>query len=106
MTRTLVGAYHAIVVRNLQDAVPKAIMHFMVNAVSRGLQQHLITELYREERFGELVAERGDVASRRSAALDALDAARRARRVLETLPAQLTAAARGVGGGGGRPRPV
>lgn len=106
VTRTLVGAYHAIVVRNLQDAVPKAIMHFMVNAVSRGLQQHLITELYREERFGELVAERGDVASRRSAALDALDAARRARRVLETLPAQLTAAARGVGGGGGRPRPV
>lgn len=31
-----------------QDGVPKALMHFMVNAVQRGLQQHLIRKLYRE----------------------------------------------------------
>ncbi len=32
----------------LQDGVPKALMHFMVNNVQRGLQQHLIRKLYRE----------------------------------------------------------
>ena len=32
--------------------VPKAIMHFMVNNVKRGLQQHLIKTLYRWRRGG------------------------------------------------------
>jgi len=31
----------------MQDGVPKAIMHFMVNNTKRGLQRHLIQELYR-----------------------------------------------------------
>lgn len=36
----------------MQDGVPKALMHFMVNALQRGLQQHLIRKLYREARRG------------------------------------------------------
>ena len=40
-------------------------MHFLVNTVTRGLQQHLIRELYREEHFDQLVREREDVAARR-----------------------------------------
>jgi hypothetical protein len=48
-----------------QDAVPKALMHFLVNTVQRGLQQHLIRTLYREELFGELMNEREDVAIKR-----------------------------------------
>lgn len=31
----------------MQDAVPKAVMHFLVLRVQRGLQQHLIKSLYR-----------------------------------------------------------
>ncbi len=31
----------------LQDAVPKALMHFLVLKVQRGLQQHLIKTMYR-----------------------------------------------------------
>lgn len=30
-----------------QDVVPKALMHFLVNTVQRGMQQHLIRTLYR-----------------------------------------------------------
>ena len=30
-----------------QDAVPKALMHFLVLKVQRGLQQHLIKTMYR-----------------------------------------------------------
>ena len=31
----------------VQDAVPKALMHFLVLKVQRGLQQHLIKTMYR-----------------------------------------------------------
>lgn len=50
-----------------QDAVPKAIMHFLVNHVQRGLQQQLIARLYREELFETLTKEREDVAAKRNA---------------------------------------
>lgn len=47
ITRLLVESYYDIVRRSLQDSVPKAIMHFLVLCVQRGLQQHLIRTLYR-----------------------------------------------------------
>ena len=50
----------------LQDSVPKALMHFMVNGAQRGLQQHLIRKLYREELFEALMEERQDVAAKRA----------------------------------------
>lgn len=65
VTRVLVDSYFDIVRKNLQDAVPKALMHFLVNSVRRGLQQHLIRTLYREELFAEIMGEREDVAAKR-----------------------------------------
>ena len=47
VTRLLVQSYFAIVRANLEDSVPKALMHFLVLSVQRGLQQHLIRTLYR-----------------------------------------------------------
>ncbi len=47
VTRLLVECYFDIVRAALQDAVPKALMHFLVLHVQRGLQQHLIHLLYR-----------------------------------------------------------
>ena len=47
VTRLLVESYYDIVRASLQDSVPKAIMHFLVLFVQRGLQQHLIRTLYR-----------------------------------------------------------
>ena len=41
-------------------------MHFMVNSVQRGLQQHLIRKLYREELFEAIMEERQDIAAKRS----------------------------------------
>jgi dynamin 1-like protein len=49
VTRLLVDCYFDIVRKNLQDAVPKAIMHFLVLFVQRGLQQRLIRCLYRSD---------------------------------------------------------
>ena len=47
VTRVLVQSYFALVRASLQDSVPKAVMHFLVLYVQRGLQQHLIRTLYR-----------------------------------------------------------
>lgn len=55
VTRLLVESYFDLVRKNLQDAVPKAIMHFLVLYVQRGLQQRLIRSLYRYS-FCQLVS--------------------------------------------------
>lgn len=89
VTRVLVASYFDIVRKNLQDAVPKALMHFLVNGVAKGLQQHLIRTLYREELFCELMGEREDIAARRAACQGALMALKRGLTALEALPAEL-----------------
>lgn len=89
VTRVLVSSYFDIVRKNLQDAVPKALMHFLVNGVSRGLQQHLIRTLYREELFSELMGEREDIASRRAACREMLRALKEGLSTLESLPVEL-----------------
>ena len=47
VTRLLLKSYYDIVRKNIQDAVPKAIMHFLVNQVKRELHNVFIRELYR-----------------------------------------------------------
>ena len=69
-------------------------MHFLVNAVARGLQQHLIAQLYREEHFDQLVREREDVAAKRQQCTAALAALKEALSALERLPSHLTARVR------------
>jgi dynamin 1-like protein len=90
VTRVLVDSYFDIVRKNLQDAVPKALMNFLVGATRRALQQHLIRSLYREDLLGELMAEREDVAVRRQHCQDSLRALRVAIKTLEALPGEMT----------------
>jgi dynamin 1-like protein len=89
VTRVLVDSYFDIVRKNLQDAVPKALMYFLVNSTRRGLQQHLIRALYREELFAEIMVEREDVAAKRQQCLEALRTLRAALKTLEGLPGEL-----------------
>jgi len=100
VTRTLVREYLAIVVTHLADAVPKAVMHFLVAGAARGLHAHLVRSLYREEAVEALTAEAPGVAGARARAARALGAVRAALAALDGLPAALDAAA-GVGGQGG-----
>eukprot|EP00887_Chlorella_sp_A99_P006729 scaffold3.g6729.t1 len=83
VTRLLVESYFDI------DAVPKVLMHFLVNSVQRGMQAHLIRKLYREDMFAELMAEREDIASKRLQCQEALRALRSGLATLEGLPAEL-----------------
>ena len=55
--RSLLVSYFAIVKKNLQDSVPKAIMHFLVNQCKAGFQNELVAELYREDEFEQMLCE-------------------------------------------------
>jgi len=71
----LVGGLVVQVVRgSLQDMVPKAIMHFLVNTLSAGIEQHLIRLMFREEFFAELLAEPGELAKKRQRAQQTITA--------------------------------
>ncbi|KGG52181.1 hypothetical protein DI09_1p310 [Mitosporidium daphniae] len=57
---TLIRSYFNVVRKNIVDLVPKATMHFLVNAVKENLHNRLVTELYRsdsEKIFDELLQE-------------------------------------------------
>ncbi|KAH3731783.1 dynamin GTPase [Pelomyxa schiedti] len=74
----LLKAYFDIVRKNVLDTVPKAIMHFLVNATKESLQNELVKALYKPEKFSELLAESPQVAQKRhlcKAKLDTLSKA-------------------------------
>eukprot|EP00741_Cyanophora_paradoxa_P020779 tig00021312_g20058.t1 len=48
----LLCSYFGVVKKNVQDAVPKVCMAFLVNAAREGLHAELVSALYREDRFG------------------------------------------------------
>mmetsp|Transcript_18524 Transcript_18524/g.17839 ORF Transcript_18524/g.17839 Transcript_18524/m.17839 type:complete len:762 (+) Transcript_18524:127-2412(+) len=65
--KALISSYYDIVKKNYMDLVPKTIMHFLVNNFKEGLQNELVSQLYREDVIGSLMKETDEVASRRKA---------------------------------------
>lgn len=58
--------------KSIQDSVPKAIMHFLVNFVKNNLQSELVTHLYKSEQVEELLNESEHICKRRKDAVDML----------------------------------
>lgn len=82
ITRILVKSYFDIVRKNIQDLVPKAIMHFLVNHTKRNLHNTLIQILYREILFEELLQEQDEVVARRKHTKEVLHVLRQAVKTL------------------------
>eukprot|EP00198_Chlamydomonas_reinhardtii_P007892 XP_001697229.1 dynamin-related GTPase [Chlamydomonas reinhardtii] len=101
VVRKLVDSYFNISRKNMADMVPKTIMHFMVLYTKRGLQQHLIKALYRDELLDSLLTEAEDVVVRRNAAREAVAVLRAAVTALEEVPHEMATGLGGGGGGGG-----
>lgn len=57
LIRRLISSYFNIVRETIADQVPKAIMHLLVNHSKDVVQNRLVSELYKEELFGELLYE-------------------------------------------------
>uniref|UniRef100_A0A6Q2ZJ13 Dynamin-1-like protein n=1 Tax=Esox lucius TaxID=8010 RepID=A0A6Q2ZJ13_ESOLU len=70
----LIKSYFLIVRKNIQDSVPKAVMHFLVNHVKDSLQSELVGQLYKAGLLDDLLTESEDMAQRRNEAADMLKA--------------------------------
>lgn len=57
LIRRLISSYFNIVRETIADQVPKAIMHLLVNHSKDVVQNRLVSELYKEDLFGELLYE-------------------------------------------------
>ncbi|KAJ2721320.1 Dynamin- GTPase protein [Coemansia sp. Benny D115] len=57
LIRSLISSYFSIVRKSIQDLVPKAIMHLLVNEVCQNMQNRLVEELYKEPLITELLQE-------------------------------------------------
>lgn len=71
-TERLIKSYFYIVRKSIQDSVPKAVMHFLVNYVKDNLQSELVTHLYKSDSASELLNESDHIAIRRKEAADML----------------------------------
>lgn len=57
LIRRLISSYFNIVRETIADQVPKAVMHLLVNHSKDVVQNRLVSELYKEEYFGDLLYE-------------------------------------------------
>jgi dynamin 1-like protein len=82
LIQSLLVSYFDIVRKNIKDLVPKAIMHFLVNTSRDTLQHELVSHLYKEDLFSELLEESPIIAEKREACQKMLDVLRKANEVL------------------------
>ncbi|CAG8387992.1 unnamed protein product [Penicillium salamii] len=57
LIQRLISSYFAIVRETIADQVPKAVMHLLVNHCKDVVQNRLVSELYKEDLFSELLYE-------------------------------------------------
>ncbi|KAI5819181.1 Dynamin central region-domain-containing protein [Pyronema omphalodes] len=82
LIRRLISSYFNIVRETIQDQVPKAIMHLLVNHSKDAVQNRLVTELYREEIFNDLLYEDDNIKAEREKCERLLETYRQASRIV------------------------
>lgn len=98
-TKLLLSSYFDIVRKIIEDSVPKAIMHFLVNHTKRELHNVLIQKLYRENLFEEMLQEPGEVAVKRKRTWETLQVLQQAFQTLDELPLEAESIERGYNRG-------
>lgn len=78
MIRSLIASYFSIVRQSIQDLVPKAVMHLLVNFSRESVQNRLVASLYKEQLFADLLEEDAGLTSERNRVKALLDAYREA----------------------------
>ncbi|KAK2588506.1 hypothetical protein KPH14_001083 [Odynerus spinipes] len=81
----LIKSYFYIVRKSIQDSVPKAVMHFLVNYVKDNLQSELVTHLYKSDQAEALLNESEHIAVRRKEASDMLKALTQAGHIISEI---------------------
>ncbi|XP_020590612.1 dynamin-related protein 3A-like isoform X2 [Phalaenopsis equestris] len=86
ITKLLLKSYYDIARKNIEDQVPKAIMHFLVNHTKRELHNVFIRKLYRENLFDDMLREPDDIAAKRKRIRETLRVLQQAYKTLDELP--------------------
>ncbi|CAI8617970.1 unnamed protein product [Vicia faba] len=86
VTKLLLRSYYEIVRKNVEDLIPKAIMHFLVNNTKRELHNVFIANLYRDDLFEEMLQEPNEISVKRKRCRELLRAYQQAFRDLDDLP--------------------
>lgn len=74
LIRSLITSYFNIVRQSIQDLIPKAIMHFLVNHTCQHVQNRLVSSLYKPELFANLLNEDEALVAERTRVKALLDA--------------------------------
>ncbi|KAL0954066.1 hypothetical protein HGRIS_005217 [Hohenbuehelia grisea] len=82
LIRSLIASYFGIVRQTIQDLVPKAIMHFLVNHTSQQVQNRLVASLYKPDLFADLLNEDEQLVAERARVKALLDAYKEAFKIL------------------------
>ena len=81
----LIKSYFYIVRKSIQDSVPKAVMHFLVNYVKDNLQSQLVSSLYKQEEISSLLSESEHIGQRRKEAAEMLKALQKAGQIISEI---------------------
>lgn len=81
----LIKSYFLIIRKNIQDSIPKAIMHFLVNDVKDNLQSELVSSLYKTAKDDDVLEESPHIATRRREATEMLDALQKASLIISEI---------------------
>ncbi|KAF9974987.1 Dynamin- GTPase protein [Actinomortierella ambigua] len=73
LIRSLIVSYFNITRKSIQDLVPKAVMHLLVNHCREHVQNRLVATLYKEELFTELLQEDDNLSAERAKCKAMLD---------------------------------
>ncbi|RCV28776.1 hypothetical protein SETIT_5G430200v2 [Setaria italica] len=95
ITKLLLKSYYNIVRKNVEDFIPKAIMHFLVNHTKRALHNYLITKLYREDLLEDLLKEPDEITIKRKQIRENLKVLQQAYKTLDEIPLDAEAVERG-----------
>lgn len=82
LIRRLIISYFQIVRESIQDQVPKAVMHLLVNFSKESTQNRLVSKLYKESMFGELLHEDEALAQERQKCETMLSTYREAAKII------------------------
>ncbi|KAL8944998.1 MAG: hypothetical protein Q9211_000431 [Gyalolechia sp. 1 TL-2023] len=82
LIRRLISSYFNIVRESIADQVPKAVMHLLVNHSKDVIQNRLVSELYKEELFGDLLYEDDGIKAEREKCEKLLATYREAARIV------------------------
>ncbi|KMU81257.1 dynamin-2 [Coccidioides immitis RMSCC 3703] len=82
LIRRLISSYFNIVRETIADQVPKAIMHLLVNHSKEVVQNRLVSELYKEELFPELLYEDDGIKAEREKCEKLLETYKKAAKIV------------------------